>query len=52
MGIAPSEFWRMNPRHFWWLVEANNPPKRKSRLTKADAKSLRRMLEKANDTRP
>ncbi|NBW12556.1 MAG: hypothetical protein EBR82_31475 [Caulobacteraceae bacterium] len=21
LRIAPSEFWRMPPRHFWWLLE-------------------------------
>jgi hypothetical protein len=22
LGLAPSEFWIMRPRHFWWLYEA------------------------------
>jgi len=21
-GLAPSEFWRMHPREFWWFYEA------------------------------
>jgi hypothetical protein len=25
--IAPSEFWAMPPRHFWWLVETLQPKK-------------------------
>lgn len=24
-GVQPSEFWRMHPVEFWWLVEAKCP---------------------------
>jgi hypothetical protein len=27
LNIAPSEFWNMVPRHFWYLVETLQPPK-------------------------
>jgi hypothetical protein len=26
LEIAPSEFWGMAPRHFWYLVETLTPP--------------------------
>jgi hypothetical protein len=52
LGIAPSEFWKMRPRDFWWLVEAERPPKKKSQLTRADAKGLRKMLDMANASKP
>lgn len=29
LKLQPSEFWGMDPRHFWWLVEALDPPKQK-----------------------
>ena len=36
LGIAPSEFWKMVPRHFWWLVEMDRDKAPKRGLSKED----------------
>jgi hypothetical protein len=44
LSVSPSEFWNMQPRHFWLLVGAKrdeNGAKRKSRLSKADRDAIR-----------
>jgi hypothetical protein len=52
MEIAPSEFWNMEPRHFWWLFEAMiEEQKRAARaageLTDEDREDLYQGLMKA-----
>ena len=45
LEIAPSEFWRMVPRHFWWLMEtlkAKGPS-----LTGGEITEMRALLELA-----
>ena len=47
LGIQPSEFWNMPPRHFWVLVGAKRDEtgdRRKSRLSKADKEAIRAEL--------
>ena len=51
MGVQPSEFWRMRPRHFWYLVSAKEAETKKtqhSKLTGKDAKRLRKMMDQYN----
>lgn len=36
LNVAPSEFWSMHPRHFWWLAEAKAPTGRRRKLTAAE----------------
>lgn len=48
LHIAPSEFWGMDPAHFWWLVETIDPPKQKGpNLTRAEGDELLNMLREA-----
>jgi hypothetical protein len=35
LSVPPSEFWRMEPDHFWWLVETLSPPPKQG-LSKAE----------------
>lgn len=47
LGIAPSEFWQMPPRHFWVLVGAKRDEagqRRKPKLSKADKDAIRAEL--------
>lgn len=46
LGIAPSEFWNMPPRHFWWLVETMEgaSAKRGRRLPADDRRAILEML--------
>jgi hypothetical protein len=47
LNLAPSEFWSMQPRHFWLLVRAKrdeNGAAQKSRLSKADRDAIRAEL--------
>ena len=37
----------MKPRHFWTLYNAKAGPKKKSGLTRAEVKAMRRKLERA-----
>lgn len=38
LGIAPSEFWRLPPRHFWWLVADNTKSSRS--LSREDRRAI------------
>jgi hypothetical protein len=40
LGIAPSEFWKMRPRHFWYLLEAAEPAKPKGLTDEQRAEHL------------
>lgn len=46
LSVAPSEFWRMPPDQFWWLVETLSPPPKQG-LSKAEIKDLKAMLAEA-----
>jgi hypothetical protein len=46
LSVPPSEFWRMEPDHFWWLVETLSPPPKQG-LSKAEIKDLTAMLAEA-----
>jgi hypothetical protein len=51
MGVSPSEFWKMRPRHFWYLVadKAAQADKLKpNAITGKDAKRLRKMMDAHN----
>lgn len=43
-GLAPSEFWQMDPAHFWWLVETLEGGSG-SGLSEADLDDLRALLD-------
>jgi hypothetical protein len=40
LGLAPSEFWKMKPKHFWWLVETLDDNKSKSKLSDNDRRGI------------
>lgn len=40
-GIAPSEFWGMNPQEFWWVAEGRAP----HAFQEPQSKRLLRLLE-------
>lgn len=42
--IAPSEFWRMKPRHFWALAETTREASAKPKIPKDEAAKIRDML--------
>lgn len=54
LEIAPSEFWQMPPRHFWWLMTAKAEEAKRMRaamkqagpLTAADKDDLRDMMDR------
>lgn len=45
--MAPSEFWGMEPVHFWWLLETLNAEAKPSGLSEDDAMELRILLAQA-----
>ena len=47
LNVAPSEFWRMKPRHFWWLVEAAMPKREMGRIKKTDRDAMLTILHEA-----
>lgn len=53
LHVAPSEFWRMSPRHFWWLTETlEGGTKHKKGLGADDRAQLLRLLEDASKGKP
>jgi hypothetical protein len=55
--MAPSEFWQLRPRDFWWLVIASMEENRKThtkkgkpiaRLTKSEARDIKARLQEMN----
>lgn len=47
-GMAPSEFWAMSVREFFWLVAAKRPDRTEKwagQLTDADVKELGQVLK-------
>jgi len=44
LGLAPSEFWRMRPRHFWWLVDSLKDKSSKRGLSDEDRRGITEML--------
>jgi len=53
LGIQPSEFWRMKPRHFWWMfsdaVERSRGGPKPKGLTKRDANALLNWMDRVNN---
>mgnify|MGYP006159614287 CR=1 FL=1 len=47
LGLQPSEFWRMKPRHFWWLAATMKPQKSGPSLSREDKEQLAELLAKA-----
>ncbi|HCZ00180.1 MAG TPA: hypothetical protein DHV56_09325 [Rhodobacter sp.] len=48
LRISPSEFWRMPPRHFWWLCETlEDGTKRETGLGADDRAQLLRLLKQS-----
>jgi hypothetical protein len=47
LNVAPSEFWAMRPRHFWWLVEAAIPEREPGRLPRRDRDAMLAALHEA-----
>jgi hypothetical protein len=45
LDIAPSEFWQMRPRHFWWLIEAATKTETKRGMSEAEARDLLEWME-------
>lgn len=46
--MAPSEFWKLRPRHFWVLMQVEIDRPRESKpgeLTRKERKRLARLLE-------
>jgi hypothetical protein len=41
-GLSPTDFWNMDPVHFWWLVEARDDQGEASKgaLSEADKREL------------
>lgn len=49
LNIAPSEFWKMRPRHFWYMFETLEPPRRKkNELTRSDVRRLNRLIARSD----
>jgi hypothetical protein len=44
--VAPTEFWKMHPNHFWWLYEmkVNRAPSAQNKNLRND--DLKRLYEK------
>ncbi|MGE0602233.1 MAG: phage tail assembly chaperone [Xanthobacteraceae bacterium] len=39
-GLSPSEFWRLHPTEFWWLVDSRKPAKRYGSMTEDQVAEL------------
>jgi hypothetical protein len=48
LGVAPSEFWTMRPRHWWWLVETLDDRRRGARLSEDDRREFADWLRGAD----
>lgn len=46
--MAPSEFWNMRPRHFWWLLETLKPKDTKRGMSETEARELLEWMDKTN----
>jgi len=44
--VTVKEFWRLHPKEFWWLFEANKPTKMYGSMTERDAGTLLKDLKK------
>ena len=49
--MQPSEFWRLHPTEFWWLMEARAEAADKSGLTTDHKERLYQMLLNMRDTK-
>lgn len=38
--MAPSEFWRLHPEEFFWLLELKSPQKRYGSMTEAEVAQI------------
>jgi hypothetical protein len=47
LGQPASDFWKTEPRHFWWLLESADEAQ--NRLTESDKDELLQMLYEAQD---
>jgi hypothetical protein len=45
LHVAPSEFWKMKPRHFWALAETLRPAKSGPSIDKDERKAIADMLK-------
>lgn len=48
MEIPPSEFWKMRPRHFWYLVDGKNEKAPAKGVSDSEARRLRKMMDAHN----
>jgi hypothetical protein len=47
-AIQPGEFWKMRPKHFWYLLEVERPQEAKTqrgKLSSAEVARLKRLIE-------
>ncbi len=38
--MSPSEFWRLHPAEFWWLVAASRPVKMYGKMTEHEVRAI------------